>query len=110
MEILRNLPIEIPMALASLITPKKNQIVSMTLSQSKQLQIILFTFADKETVSEEAYLGDTMYLVIEGETYITKEDIRYHLKEGDTLMIPAHTLHAIGGKGAFKLLQITVNE
>lgn len=71
--------------------------------------ISLFSFADQETVSEEEYYGDTMYLVIEGETFITQKEEKHHLKQGDILMIPAHTLHGVGGKGAFKLLQITVN-
>ncbi len=107
---LRNLPTESPEQLASLITPKKNQIVSMALSKSEHLQMSLFTFADKETVSEEEYFGDTMYLVVEGETQINQNGKEYFLKAGDTFMVPAHTLHAIGGKSEFKLLQITVNE
>ena len=107
---LRNLPNESPVQLASLITLKKNQIVSMALSKSEHLQMSIFAFADQETVSEEEYFGDTMYLVLEGETHISKNGKEYLLKAGDTFMVPAHTLHAIGGKSAFKLLQITVNE
>ncbi|WP_099469476.1 cupin domain-containing protein [Konateibacter massiliensis] len=107
---LRNLPTEEVKNLASLITSKKNQIVSMNISNSDQLQISLFTFADGETISEEEYYGDTMYLVIEGETYITQGEQKYYLKTGDTLMVPANTSHEVGGKGAFKLLQITVSE
>lgn len=61
----------------------------MNFSASEHIQIILFTFADKETVSEEEYYGDTMYLVIEGETYITKKEEKYHLKTGDIFMVPA---------------------
>ncbi|MGC6175091.1 cupin domain-containing protein [Lacrimispora sp. 38-1] len=110
MACLRNLPTKAAKELASLITPKKNQIVSMNLSQSDHLQISLFTFADQETVSEEEYYGDTMYLVIEGETFITQKEEKHHLKQGDTLMVPARTVHAVGGKGSFKLLQITVND
>ncbi len=106
---LRNLPTENPMQLASLITSKKNQIVSMALSNSEHLQMSLFTFADKETVSEEEYFGDTMYFVLEGETQINKDGKEYILKAGDVFMVPAHVLHAIGGESEFKLLQITVN-
>ncbi len=107
---LRNLPTEIPMQMASLITPKKNQIISMALANSEHLQMSLFTFADKETVSEEEYFGDTMYFILEGETQINQNGKEYLLNTGDTFMVPAHTLHAIGGKGAFKVLQITLNK
>ena len=107
---LRNLPTENPMELASLITPKENQVISMALSKSDHVEVSLFTFADKETVSEEEYFGDTMYLVLEGETLITQNGKEHLLKTGDTFMVPAHILHAIGGKGAFKVLQITLNK
>lgn len=107
---LRNLPTETPMQLASLITSKKNQIISMALSNSEHIQMSLFAFADKETVSEEEYFGDTMYLVIEGETQINQNGKEHLLKAGDIFMVPAHTLHAIGGESAFKMLQITLNE
>ncbi len=110
MSTLKNLPIEQPVQFGCLIQPKINQIVSMALSQSKHIQISLFTFADKETVSEEEYFGDTMYLLIDGETLITQGESVLHLNAGDALCVPAHTLHSIGGKEAFKVLQITVNE
>ena len=107
---LRNLPLDEPQFLADLITPKKNQIVSMALSQSDHFNISLFTFDDKETVSEEEYFGDTMYYVIEGETLIQMKGREVHVKAGQVFSVPAHTLHAIGGKESFKVLQITVNE
>lgn len=110
MENFKNLPKGKPEPLTSLITAKKNQIISMALSNSKHMQMSIYAFADKETVSEEKYFGDTMYLVLEGETQIEKEGKRYDLKTGDTFMVPAYTLHAIGGDTAFKLLQITLNE
>lgn len=110
MAIFKNLPIEHPQTFANLITPKANQIVSMALTNSEHFQISVFTFADKETVSEEEYFGDTMYFVLEGETFITQGNRIHSLNSGDVLQIPAHTLHSIGGKGAFKVLQITVNE
>lgn len=105
----RNLPTEAPQNLASLITPKQNQVISMALSKSDNFQMALFTFADKETVSEEAYNGDTIYLIVEGETIISEEQREHHLKYGDVLCIPEGVLHAIGGKGSFKVLQITIN-
>lgn len=110
MAILRNLPSEEPKNLSSLITPKTNQIVSMALSKSEDFQLTVFTIADKETVSEEEYFGDTMYFILEGETYITIDDKIHTLKTGDVFKVPAHIIHSIGGKGEFKLLQLTVVE
>ncbi|SMB85068.1 Mannose-6-phosphate isomerase, cupin superfamily [Desulfonispora thiosulfatigenes DSM 11270] len=110
MATLRNLPQDMPKLLAELISPKKNQIISMALAQSEHLQITLLTFADNENVSEEEYFGDTMYYIVEGEAIITQGENVHHLKAGDVFMVPAHVLHEIAAKGAFKVLQITVNE
>ncbi len=110
MKRLKNLPIDKPQALKDLITPKKNQIISMALAANAHIQMSLFTFADQETVSEEEYFGDTMYYLLEGETYIKQGEKTKHLIMGDVLLIPARTLHAIGGKEAFKVLQIIINE
>lgn len=76
----------------------------MALLKSEHVQISLFTFADKEIISKEEYFGDTMYLVLEGETLVAPNGKEHLLKTEDTLMVPAHVLHAIGGKGAFKVL------
>ncbi len=110
MAILRNLPTEEPKNFSSLLTPKQNQIVSTALSDSEDFQLSVFTFADKETVSEEEYFGDTMYFVLDGETYITIGEKSYLLKTGDVFKVNAHILHAIGGKGEFKVMQLTVKE
>lgn len=110
MATLRNLPQEVPQNLADLIAFKNNQVVSMGLSKSDHMQISIFSFDGKENVSEEEYFGDTMYYILEGETCVTKDDKEYLIKAGEVFYVPAHTLHAIGGIGSFKLLQITVNE
>lgn len=110
MAILRNLPTDEPKKFANLLTPKQNQIVSMNIFANEDLQLSIFTFANKETVSEEEYIGDTMYFILEGETYITIGDKPYTLKAGDVFKVPAHTFHGIGGKDEFKMLQLTVKE
>lgn len=110
MATLRNLPQESPESLASLITLKENQIISMALSKSDHVQIALFAFADNEDVTEEEYFGDTMYYIIEGEAFITMDGKQIDLKTGDVFSVPAHKLHAISGKGAFKVLHITIKE
>lgn len=109
MKKLRNLPIDKPEALKELINSKEKQIVSMALASNEHIHMSVFTFADEETISEGESLGDTMYYMVEGETYIKQREKTSHLKTGDVLMIPANTLHSIGGKGAFKVLEIIVN-
>lgn len=107
---LKNLPTSAPQNFATLLTSKPHQIISMALSESTLFQMSIFTFADKETISEEAYFGDTMYLILEGMTHIILNGHAHLLKQGDVFKVPAHTLHAIGGVGPFKVFQITLNE
>lgn len=109
MKILRNLPIDSPQALKELIRTKEKQVVSMALASNEHIHMSIFTFADGETISEGESLGDTMYYMLEGETYIRQGEKKNHLKTGDVLLVPANTLHSIGGMGAFKVLEIIVN-
>lgn len=108
MNTLKNLPTEGAQNLASLIDSKAHQVVSMALTSSDNVQVSLFTFADGEMVSEESYPGDTFYLLVEGETRIAVDDKAVPMVAGDILAIEANKLHAIGGGGSFKVLQVTL--
>ena len=110
MAMLKNLPVDKPKAMKELIDIRKKQVVSMALSKSDSIQMSVFSFADEEMVSEEAYFGDTMYMILEGETKVELGNESFTMKEGDTFMVPSKTLHAIGGIGPFKMLQITIKE
>lgn len=110
MNTLRNLPTETPESLTSLIQIREGRVVSMALSKSEACQMMLMAFGTGESVSEESYFGDTLYLVLDGEMPITVGTSKTILKTGDTFMVPSGTLHAIGGSGNFKLLQITVEK
>ncbi len=107
-ETIKNISTEIPQQLAALIEPKPNQVVSMALSNSDHVDMMLFSFADGEMVSEEEYSGATMYFVLEGETKIIRDGKEERLKAGDALAIPANVLHAVGGLASFRMLQITI--
>lgn len=110
MSILKNLPMQEAKAISELVDIRKGQVLSMALSNSEHVQMTLLSFAEGEMVSEESYFGDTMYLLLEGETEIMIENRKIHLCAGEVYMVPAHTLHAVGGNSAFKILQVTVNE
>ncbi len=110
MNTLKNIPLEQGAALHSLIEPRTDRIVSMALSNSDHVQVSLFTFADGEMVSEEAYLGDTFYHLLEGETKITRDGREFVLRAGDIMAVNANVLHTVGCMAAFKMLQVTIND
>lgn len=110
MAIIKNLPIGKPEKLKDLIKIKKNQVISKSLSSNEHVKLTLLSFSEQEDVSEEKYFGDTMYYIVEGKTYLKQDGTSISLEAGDVVSVPANTLHGIGGKGSFKVLQITVNK
>ena len=107
MESLKNIP-EIPTSLRKLISIQPGQIISMALSKNEKVSITLFGIAEGESISEEAYAADTLYYILEGEMLLLFDTNKCILKTGDCIAVPAGTLHAIEGQGAFKMLQITL--
>lgn len=104
----RNLPGETAAALSEMISVRKNQVVSMALTRGSGTSITLLAFAEGEDVSEEQYFGDTLYYTVEGEAVIRRGERDIPVRAGEVLMVPAGTLHEVRGKGAFKILQITL--
>ena len=110
---LRNLPTGMAAPLASLVTCHAGQVSSMSLLRGgleAGLSATLFAFAAGESVSEERYGGDTLYLCVEGSMAVTWPDgRRAALVAGDVLRVPAGEGHAVEGVGApFKMLQVAV--
>ena len=109
MEFLKNCP-ESVTALADLIEYRKGMVISMSLSRNEHFQLLLMAVSEGEEITSEEYPGDTLYYCIDGSLPIQKENQTFLLKAGDCLSIEAHTPHAIGGKGAFKVLQISCSQ
>lgn len=90
---LRNLPTGAAAPLASLVTCHAGQVSSMSLLRGgleAGLSATLFAFAAGESVSEERYGGDTLYLCVEGSMAVTWPDgRRAALVAGDVLRVPA---------------------
>lgn len=99
----RNLPQDNAAQLADLITVRAGQVSSMALTRiGDPIGATLLAFAEGENVSEEAYPGDALYYLVEGEAQING----HAMVAGDVLMVPGGTLHAVNPAGAAKLLQI----
>ena len=103
----RNLPTEVASPLASLIDTHPGQVSSMALTRlGDPVAAALLAFAAGESVSEEVYPGDTLYLVAEGVVDVVFSDRRVPVAAGDVLMVPAGVEHAVEPQGAAKLLQV----
>ena len=106
---LKNLPTATPEPLVGLLTNRPGQVSSMALAQlDDAVAITLMAFAEGESVSEEAYEGDTLYYVLEGAADVVFSDRRKCLVAGTVFMVPKGQLHAVEAAEAFKMLQICV--
>ena len=107
MRFLRHLPTPAPESLNSLIQYRPNQVCSMSLYQSQEVQITLLAFDKEEGVSEELYPGDTLFFMVDGEMTLTAGAKEHLLKKGQVMAIPAGVLHSLKSAVSFKILQIT---
>ena len=106
---LRNLPLEEAFTLAEKITCRPGQVSSMGLTTfGSTCDMTLLAFAEGESVSEETYAADVLYVALEGQPTIVFPDKRVAIPAGQMLVVPAGVLHAVEGLGAFKILQIAV--
>ena len=103
----RNLPTDSAAPLASLIDTRPGQVSSMSLTRlGDPVAATLLAFAEGESVSEEVYLGDMLYYLLEGEARIKLPDHCVGMRAGDVLRVPAGIEHAVEPTTAVKLLQI----
>lgn len=84
---------------------KDNQILSMGIGSFNSSEMRLFSFSKGEEVKQEMYPKDTLYLVLEGELLIEKEESVTLFKD-ETIIINAGINHKLIAKEDTKLLEI----
>lgn len=107
MDFLKNVPTN-PAVLKDLIPYRENRVISKSLTKSDAIQMMLMSVALGEEVTSERYPGDMLYYVLDGTMPLMKDGVTHILKEGECMAVEAGADHAIGGAGAFKILQVTV--
>lgn len=82
--------------------------VSKTLAQNDALSVTLFSFDKGEEISAHASGGDAFVTCLDGMGEITIDGVKYELKEGESIVMPAGHPHAVYGKEQFKMLLVVV--
>lgn len=101
---LKNIDKNVILNLKNQVSVLENQVVSKTLVQNNSVGMTLFAF-DKDTmISSHKSTGDAFVQILEGEATLTVGDVKYDLKEGETLIMPATIPHAVYAKEKFKML------
>ena len=105
---LKNIDYEKVCILKDLVTYQEGQVVSKTLSQSKNLSITLFSFDKDEEISTHKSDGDAFVLCLDGIIKITIDNKEYLLNEGNSIVMPAKHPHAVYAYERCKMLLVVV--
>ncbi len=107
-KILKNIPHEEVVSLATLVEVLPGQVVSKTLAQNKAVSLTLFAFDKGEEISTHESGGDAMVHVLEGEGRFTVNGKEHIVKAGEALVMPSGKPHAVFASNAFKMLLTVV--
>lgn len=90
------------------ITYQEGQVVSKTLAQNPAVSVTLFAFEKGEEISTHESGGDAMVTVLDGTGRITIDGSEFVLQQGESIVMPAKTPHAVFGEERFKMLLTVV--
>ena len=87
---------------------QEGQVVSKTLAQNPAVSVTLFAFEKDEEISTHESGGDAMVTVLDGTGRITIDGREFILQQGESIVMPAKTPHAVFGEERFKMLLTVV--
>lgn len=105
---IKNFPVEEVTSLVGQVEVAEGQVVSKTLAQNDAVSITLFAFDKDEEISTHDSTGDAMVNVLEGVGEFTVDGVKYEVKAGESLIMPAKKPHSVYAKEAFKMLLVVV--
>ncbi|NBJ17027.1 MAG: cupin domain-containing protein [Dehalobacter sp. 4CP] len=106
--IMKNIDFSKVLEMEELVQYQEGQVVSRTLAQGKPVSITLFAFGEGEEISSHSSGGDAMVYLLDGEAEITIGEEKFHIKKGQTIVMPAGVPHALQAVKQFKMLLIVV--
>jgi len=96
--------------LKDIIAYQDRTIASRMVVVSKAGSITLFSFDAGEEISEHTAPYDAVLTVLDGECEVTLSDENFRLKEGETIIFPAHAPHAVRAVTRFKMMLTMIRE
>jgi len=96
--------------LKDLVTYQDGSIASRMIINSKAGSITLFSFDKDEGISEHTAPFDALAIILDGECEIRLSGVVHLLKEGETIIMPAHAPHALTAITPFKMMLVMIRE
>lgn len=94
--------------LANLVSYQEGAIVSRTLINKKTGTVTLFAFDEKQALSTHTTPFDALVYIIDGQAKIVISGKAFHLKKGETIIMPANEPHSLKAVEKFKMLLIMI--
>lgn len=107
-QLIKNIEFSKALEMETLVTYQEGQVISRTLAQGRNLSLTLFAFDKGEEISSHSSQGDAMVYLLDGEAEITIGEEIFHVKKGETIVMPAGIPHALLAKEQFKMLLVVV--
>ncbi len=97
-----------PTRLTELVTYQEGGVVSRSLLARETGTVTLFAFDTGQGLSEHTAPYDALVVLLEGEADITVSGRPFHLRAGDTLLMPTGEPHALHAATPFKMLLVMI--
>ena len=91
-----------------LIGYQERAVVSRTIIKKRTGTVTLFAFDAGQGLSEHTTPFDALVYVLDGEAEVTISGKKYHLGEGEMIVMPANIPHALKALKRFKMLLVMV--
>ena len=99
-----------PYKLTDLVNYQDGSVVSRTILNRKSGTVTLFAFDAGQSLSEHTAPFDAMAQILDGEADITIAGSPFHLRAGETIIMPASQPHAVQAVQKFKMLLTMLKE
>ena len=90
--------------LVELVTYQDGSVVSRQITKAEAGNVTLFAFDAGQELSEHTAPFDALVQVLEGEADIFISGLSFHLKTGQSIILPAGKPHAVKAPQKFKML------
>jgi quercetin dioxygenase-like cupin family protein len=103
-KLLKNIEYSTILPLAGQVAYQDGQIVSKTFAQNSRHSLTLFAFDKGEEIGSHDSEGDAFVFVLDGAGKYTIGEEEFVLHQGEAIVMPAKTPHAVYAEERFKML------
>jgi quercetin dioxygenase-like cupin family protein len=94
--------------LVNLVEYQEGSVVSRTIIDKKTGTLTLFAFVDGQGLSEHTAPFDALVYIIDGEAEISISGKKFHLGQGEMIIMPANAPHALQAVRRFKMMLVMI--